>query len=280
MRRLREWLPPQLARAATMVVVAALAAIVMVILRHGLSSFSWEMMVTPPASGFFLGGGGGILNAIVGSLLMAGGATVLAVLLGLPVALLLQRGLLAPRTAALCRLAFDILQGVPSIVYGAFGFTVLLVLGMRASLLAGTLTLALLELPLAVRAFDEALRGVPAALLDTARATGATRVQALLSVACRQALPGMAAGVILAFGRGIGDAAAVLFTAGFSVAVPLSPGAPAASLPVAVFFLINSHIPRVQERAYAAALVLLLIVLGLSVLTRLAARWLGRYRIP
>ncbi len=271
---------PLLARSATCVVLAALAALVFVILQRGLPALSWEMLSTPPSADFFLGGSGGILNAITGSLLMAGAATVLAVLLGLPVALLLQRGLLQPRTASFCRLAFDILQGIPSIVYGVFGFTILLICGLRASLLGGALTLTLLELPLVIRAFDEALRGVPSALTAAARAAGATRLQALLSVGCRQALPGLAAGAILAFGRGIGDAASVLFTAGFSAAVPLAPGDPAATLPVAVFTLVNSHIPRVQERAYAAALVLLVIVLLLSIITRAAARYLGRYRIP
>lgn len=271
---------PRLARAATLLVLTLLAALLYVIARRGWPALSWEMLSTPPASGFFLGGGGGIRNAIVGSLLLAGGATLLAALLGVPVALLLQRGLLAPRTASLCRLAFDILQGIPAIVYGACGFTLLLLTGMRASLLAGMLTLTMLELPLVVRACDEALRGVPTALPAAARAAGATRLQALLAVTCRQALPGFAAAVILAFGRGIGDAAAVLFTAGFSVAVPGALSDPAASLPVAVFMLSNSHIPRVQDRAYAAALVLVVIVLLLSVVTRLAAHRLGRYRIP
>jgi len=278
--KLTERLLPHLARVATLLVLFALGALLAVILQRGAGALTWEMVSTPPAGGFYLGGGGGIGNAIVGSLLMAGSATIAAVLLGFPVALLLQQGLLTPRCASGCRLVFDILQGIPSLIYGVFGFTVLLLTGMRASLAAGAATLALLELPLVVRAFDEALRAVPAALPAAARALGASRLQALLAVSCRQALPGFAAGVILAFGRGIGDAAAVLFTAGFSDAVPLAPGDPAATLLVAVFTLASSHIPRVQDRAYAAAAVLLLIVLALSALTRFAAHRLGRYRLP
>jgi phosphate transport system permease protein len=106
---------------------------------------------------------------------------------------------------------------------------------------------------------------------------GATRIETTLSVVLRQALPGIVTGVLLAFGRGIGDAASILFTAGYTDYIPRSLFDPVASLPLAVFFQVATPIPEVQQRAYASALVLLVIVLIVSLGSRLLSRRYSRH---
>jgi len=249
-------------------VLGSLVLILGTVVWRGLPALNLDMVTQTPKGGYYLGKEGGILNAIVGSLYLAAGGTVLALLASLPIALYLQLYAARSRRAELVRLALDVLWGVPSIVYGAFGFIVMLWLGMRASLLGGIITLAFLELPIMARAMDEAIAMVPSALKEASYALGATRLETALRVVVRQTAPGLLTGVLLAFGRGIGDAASVLFTAGYTDRLPDSLLSPAASLPLAVFFQLGTPFPAVQDRAYASALVLTLIVLALSLLAR------------
>ena len=255
------------------VVLGSLVLILATVVYKGISALNLDMLTQVPKGGYYMGKEGGILNAIVGSLYLAGGATALSLVFALPIALYLQFYAARSRFAELARLALDVLWGVPSIVYGAFGFIIMLWLGMRASLLGGIIALAFLELPIMVRGMDEAIAMVPQALKEASYALGATRLETALRVIVRQALPGLLTAVLLAFGRGIGDAASVLFTAGYTDRLPDSLLSPAASLPLAVFFQLGTPFPAVQERAYASALVLTAIVLGLSLISRgLAAR--------
>jgi len=173
----------------------------------------------------------------------------------------------------LVRLALDVLWGIPSIVYGAFGFTLMLAIGMRASLLGGIIVLALLELPIMTRAMDEVIRLMPADLEQASFALGSTRLETAIHVVTRQMLPGILTAILLAFGRGIGDAASVLFTAGYTDRIPTSLLRPVASLPLAVFFQLGTPFPEVQKRAYASALILTVIVLVIS----LGSRWISGY---
>ena len=250
------------------VVLGSLILIVGTVVWRGLPALNLAMVTQTPKGGYYLGKEGGILNAIVGSLYLAGGATVLALAAGLPIAFYLQ--LYGGRSwlVELSRLALDVLWGVPSIVYGAFGFTITIWLGMRASLLGGIIVLALLELPIMVRGIDETIALVPLALKESSYSLGATRLETGLGVVLRQVAPGVLTAVLLAFGRGIGDAASVLFTAGYTDRLPHSLLDPAASLPLAVFFQLGTPFPAVQERAYASALVLTIIILSLSLVSR------------
>jgi len=249
-------------------VLGSLALILATVVWRGLPALNLAMLTQTPKGGYYLGKEGGILNAIVGSLYLAGGATALALVVSLPIALYLQLYAARSRHAELARLALDVLWGVPSIVYGAFGFIIMLWMGMRASLLGGIIALAFLELPIMVRGIDEAIAMVPSALKETSYALGATRLETAVKVVVRQAAPGLLTAVLLAFGRGIGDAASVLFTAGYTDRLPDSLLSPAASLPLAVFFQLGTPFPAVQERAYASALVLTLIILALSLISR------------
>jgi phosphate transport system permease protein len=229
------------------------------------------MLTQTPKGGYYLGKEGGILNAIAGSIYLATGGTFLSLLFSLPLALFLQVYAGHSRWARLVRLGLDVLWGIPSIVYGAFGFTLMLALGIRASLLGGILVLALLELPILTRAIDEVIRMIPVDLGQASFALGANRYETAIHVIARQIVPGIVTAVLLAFGRGIGDAASVLFTAGYTDRMPTSLLRPVASLPLAVFFQLGTPYPEVQQRAYAAAVVLTIIVLVIS----LGARWLA-----
>ena len=252
-------------------VAGSLALILWTIISKGLPAMNWAMITQTSNGGYYLGKTGGILNAILGSLYMAGGGTVLALIFGLPIALYLETYLDNLAWGRYVRLALDVLWGIPSIVYGAFGFIVMLALGMRASMLGGIIVLTLLELPILTRAMDEIIRMMPDDLEQAALALGSTRLEVALRVVTRQMLPGIVTAVLLAFGRGIGDAASVLFTAGYTDRIPTSLLQPVASLPLAVYFQLSMPYPEVQKRAYAAALILTLIVLAVS----LGSRWLA-----
>jgi len=263
---------------STVLILFSLVLILLTILLKGLPYLNLDMVTKTPQGGYYLGKGGGILNAIVGSFYLGGGATLLALLFSLPVALYLNvYSSPDARFVQTCRFAFDVLNGVPSIVYGAFGFTIMIFLGMRASLLGGIIAIALLILPMMIRSMDEVIRLVPRELLDASYALGANRWETALKVVVRQSLPGILTAVLIAFGRGIGDAAAVIFTAGFTDAIPDSLLRPVATLPLAIFFQLGVPIPEVQGRAYASALILTIMILVISVSARLLSRRLTRH---
>lgn len=252
-------------------VAGSLALILWTIISQGFPSLSWEMISQSPKGGFYMGGGGGILNAILGSLYMAGAGTLIALMLGLPIALYLETYLGDSEWGRYVRLSLDVLWGIPSIVYGVFGFTLMLAIGLRASMLGGIIVLALLELPILTRAMDEVIRMMPQDLNQAALALGSTRFEIAVRVVTRQMLPGIITAILLAFGRGIGDAASVLFTAGYTDRMPNSLLTPVASLPLAIFFQLSTPFPEVRQRAYAAALILTVIVLAVS----LGSRWIS-----
>jgi phosphate transport system permease protein len=262
---------------SSLIVVGCLALILWTIVSRGMKSMSWSMITKTSEGGFYLGKDGGVLNAIAGSFYLAGGATVMAVILSLPIALYLN--LYAKKKSPLThftRFSLDVLGGVPSIVYGAFGLSIMLYMGMRASLMAGMITVALLELPMMARAMDEVIRLVPTELKDASYSMGANRLETATKVIVRQTLPALLTAVLLAFGRGVGDAASVLFTAGFTDSMPGSLMEPVATLPLAIFFQLSTPFVEVQDRAYASALILTAIILLISVLVRLLTRWFNR----
>jgi phosphate transport system permease protein len=274
-RHLEEEFFKWIMRASLFMVVGTLIIIVATVTWKGGGALSWAMLTQAPQGGYYLGKEGGILNAILGSLCLASGATALTLVVGLPLTLYLHT-YADSRLVNLVRLALDVLWGMPSIVYGAFGFSLMLMIGMRASLLGGVIALALVELPILARVMDEVISMIPRDLTEATYALGTTRLE-LTGVLLRQVLPGLVTAVLLAFGRGIGDAASVLFTAGYTDSLPQSLLRPVASLPLAVFFQLSTPFPEVQERAYASALVLMVMILIISLLARLSLRVLGKY---
>ncbi len=258
---------------STLTIFSSLVLILFTIIVNGLPAMNWAMITQAPKGGFYLGKEGGILNAIVGSVYLATGAALLAILIGLPVVLYLnvyaRKG---SRISIFTRFSFDVLWAVPSIVYGAFGLTIMLFFGLRTSLLGGIIAVALLILPIMTRAMDEVIKLVPTEILEASYALGATKLETALKVVVRQALPGILTAVLIAFGRGIGDAASVIFTAGFSDFIPYSLFRPAATLPLAIFFQLGTPFPEVQDRAYASAFILTVIILIISLASRALTR--------
>ncbi len=279
-RKAEESVARCLMTASTILVVGSLLVIIGTVIIKSLPALRLSMLTQTPKGGYYLGREGGILNAIVGSLYLATGATLLAAVISLPIALYinLHSNKRSP-LSTVTRFSLDVLWGIPSIVYGAFGFIIMMSLGLRTSLLAGIVTVALLEFPIMTRAMDEIVRLVPRALREASDALGATRLETALKVVFRQALPGILTAVLIAFGRGIGDAASVLFTAGFTDNIPRSLLQPAATLPLAIFFQLGTPYPEVRQRAYASAAILTLLILVISLISRLLGRRFSKHSV-
>ena len=254
---------------ATYSILAILALIIISIFAKGIKALSWEILTQVPKGGYYYGKGGGILNAILGSLSLATGATLLAFLIGLPVALYINVFLVRwKKLIGFIRFILDLVWGIPSIVYGAFGFSMMILLGLQTSLLAGMLTVTLFILPIMIRSMDEILRTVPAGLSEATYSLGANKSELAFKILTRQTISGIITAILLSFGRAIGDAASVLFTAGYTDNLPNSLMEPVATLPLSIFFQLSSPVPAVQDRAYASALVLTLIILLVSLFSR------------
>ena len=258
---------------STAFIAISLLLIVFSIVYKGLPSLSWEMLTQEPKGGFYFGKEGGILNAILGSFYLAIGATLLAMLIAIPVALFINVHLRKyKKSTNFIRFLLDLMWGVPSIVYGAFAFGVMIYLGVRTSLLAGIITVTLFIIPIMIRSFDEVLKTIPNGLLESTFSLGATLSETSYRVVLRQCIPGFITSILLSFGRAIGDAAAVMFTAGFTDSIPTSLNQPAATLPLSIFFQLSSPIPEVKARAYTSALVLTVIILLISIFARYFSR--------
>jgi phosphate transport system permease protein len=249
---------------AAMIILGLLLYIIGTVFYKGLPALTLDMVTKLPGGGFYLGKEGGVLNAIVGSLYIISGSLVISLFISVPLVMYINF-YLPPKSifASIIRFSLDILFGVPSIVYGAFGFALMVYLGMRASLIGGIITVAMLIMPLMMRSLDEVTRllsrDLPYALLSL----GATKYE-MIKVILRQLMPGLITAVLLAVGRGIGDAATVLFTAGYTDNIPASLNQPAATLPLSIFFQLGSPVEEVQNRAYASAIILTVIILILS----------------
>ena len=279
-RKIEENIFKALMMFSTFVVIGSLALILITIFLKGFPALNLNMLIKTPKGGYYLGKEGGILNAILGSIVLGIGSTFLALLVSVPVVFYLNLYLKKNSKFALAvRFFLDVLWGIPSIVYGAFGFTVMLFFGLRASLLAGIITVALLIFPVMARSMDEVLKMIPLELVEASLALGATKLETAIKIVFRQALPGILTAVLIAFGRGIGDAASVLFTASFTDSLPYSLFKPVATLPLAIFFQLGTPFPEVQQRGYASALVLTIMILSISILSRILSKRFTRHTI-
>jgi phosphate transport system permease protein len=279
MRKIEENIFKFLMVLSTIIISSTLLMILYTIFSKGIGSLNWDMISKVPQGGFYFGKEGGILNAIIGSIYITIGSTLLGLLVSIPIVIYIniyskKNSLLANIT----RLAYDILFGIPSIVYGAFGFIIMVYFGLKTSLLAGIITVTLLIIPILVRAIDEVVRVVPEDMTNAVYALGATRYEAA-KIVLKQSIPGIITAILLSFGRAIGDAACVLFTAGFTDSIPTSLNQPAATLPLSIFFQLSSPIEEVQNRAYAAAVVLTIIVLIISLTAKIVSKNLSKNKI-
>ncbi|MFA5820189.1 MAG: ABC transporter permease subunit [Bacteroidales bacterium] len=249
---------------AALIILGILVYIIGTVFYKGLPALTLDMITKLPGGGFYLGKEGGVLNAIVGSLYIIIGSLAISILISVPLVMYINFYLpLNSLFSTVIRFSLDILFGVPSIVYGAFGFALMVYLGIRASLIGGIITVAMLIMPIMMRSLDEVTRLLSRDLPDALLSLGATKYE-MIKVILRQLMPGLITAILLAVGRGIGDAATVLFTAGYTDNIPTSLNQPAATLPLSIFFQLGSPVEEVQNRAYASAIILTVLILILS----------------
>lgn len=253
---------------AALIILGILLYIIGTIFYKGFSSLTFDMITKLPGGGFYLGKEGGVLNAIAGSVYIIIGSLILSAFISVPLVMYINFYLPANSVFSnIIRFSLDILFGVPSIVYGAFGFALMIYLGIRASLIGGIITVAMLIMPVMMRSLDEVTRLLSRDLPNALLSLGATKYE-MIKVILKQLIPGLITAILLAVGRGIGDAATVLFTAGYTDNIPTALNQPAATLPLSIFFQLGSPVEEVQNRAYASAIILTIIIVILSLSAR------------
>lgn len=263
-------------RAAAIINIGSLLAIIGLIVVEALPGLSWEFLTEAPRN---MMTEGGIWPCLVGTFLLAAGALVIALPLGVMSAVYLHEYAKDSAWVTLTRLSIANLAGVPSIVFGLFGLTFFVVFcGFGVSLLSGILTLAVLSLPIIINTTEAALSQVPQEWREASLALGASRFETVTKVILPDALPGVLTGSILALSRAAGETAAIMYTG--SVFFTPKDGAslfePVMALPYHIYVMATSgtNIEATRPLQYGTALVLLLLVLVMSS----AAIWLRERR--
>ena len=221
-REIEEFFFKILMKISLAMIAIVIVVIIISIVWKGFSSISLSMIFETPKGGYYLGKEGGILNAIIGSLYLGVASTLLATIFSIPIVIYLN--VFSKTNSKLTnymRLSFDVLWGIPSIVFGGFGFSLMVFFGYGASLFSGIITISFVIFPVIVRTIDEIMLTVPKGLINASYSLGATRLETGLKVIVKQILPGIITAILIAFGRAIGDAAAVLFTAGYSDSIQI-----------------------------------------------------------
>lgn len=274
----RRRLTDQVARGTTLgltiVALVPLFAIVYYLLSKGLGAWSIDFFTTDP-TGRFLGEAGGIRSAIIGTAIIVGLASAIAIPLGIAVALYLVEYGKRSFFSNTVRYFVDVMTGVPSIVFGLFVYIVLVESQIGGSSFAawkGAVALSLLMLPVVARSSEVVLNLVPNALRESALALGAPRWRVIFRIVLPTARPGLITGSMLAVARAAGETAPLLFTAAFVYGVSTNVGQRMNSLPLQIFNDVGQPQDRLVERAWGAALTLVLMILILTLIARLAQR--------
>jgi len=246
----------------TAVTLGVLSFIIGFILLHGLPHVTWEFLTSSPKA---MGREGGVAPMIVGSVWVAGLAVLIAAPVGVATAIYLTEYTREGRLTAVIRFGADCLAGIPSIIFGLFGFVFFVItLGMRFSILSGALTLALMVLPTIIRTSEEAIRAVPKSYRDVSYGLGSTRWQMVTRVVLRSALPGIGTGIVLAVGRSIAETAATMLTAGSALRFPTSVFESSRTLALHFYILSREGLSMANAYATASILILAILVINLS----------------
>lgn len=260
----------------TLIVILPFFLIVIQLAVTGLSGLTLDLFTTFPGASLT----GGIRNAIVGTILLvlvAGGVGIPLSVLG---AVYISEYSPPGRIRSTVEFASDVLAGIPSIVFGAFGFAFIVVfLNVGMGLVSGGLTLAFMMMPTVLRTTQEALRQVPVSLREASFALGATKWTTTWRVTIRAAFPGIVTGVLLAIGRVMGETAPLIFTSGNSLTTPtsiLGPASWVASLPFTIWAYVSDPRPYLQVKAQSTALALLVMVLAVDVVANYISRKVTR----
>jgi phosphate transport system permease protein len=253
-------------------IVAVAVFVVAYLLYRGASAISLEFLTRPPRNAMRAGG---IMPAIVGTFYLVLGTALFALPVGIAAGVYLAEYAPKGRTSRFIRLAIANMAGVPSIVYGIFGVAAFVyIAGFGQSILAGSLTLACLTLPVVITATEEALRQVPRDLRQASLALGASRLRTTFRIVLPAALPGVVTGSLLGLSRAAGETAPILFTAAvfFAPRLPTSPLSPVMALPYHLYVMLTQvpPSPATDKMAWGTALVL---VVGVSIVNVTAAAW-------
>ena len=255
-------------RALSLMIVLVLFAILGLIIVKGAGVISWDFLTKAPADGMT---SGGIFPAIVGTLLLMLGSALVAFPIGIMSGIYMNEYASRGWVVKFIRLMTNNLSGVPSIVFGLFGMALFVkYLGFGDSILAGSLTLGLLSLPLVIRTTEEALKDIPDGIREGSLALGATKLQTIWKVVLPMGMPRIITGLILSLGRVSGETAPILFTcsAYFFPQLPASVFDQCMALPYHLYVISTSgtDIEAQQPIAYGTALVLIVIVLVINLL--------------
>ena len=249
---------------ATLLIVIPVGLIVVVIIQKGLPAINWQFLSDMPRQGMR---SGGIFPAIVGTLYLVSGAILFALPIGLLAAIYLSEYAKDNLLTRIIKLAIINLAGVPSVVYGLFGLALFVVfLKFGASILAGSLTLGIMILPVIITTSREALESVPQSFREVSLSLGASQWQTIRHIVLPNAIPGILTGTILGLGRAAGETAPILFTvaAFYLPRLPSSVFDQAMALPYHLY-VISTQVPNVDEKMrYGTAFVLLTLVLFMN----------------
>jgi phosphate transport system permease protein len=274
-RRRRDRIARSAILGATLLALIPLFLIIYYLLKKGLGSWSSSFFTTDPTGNTFFKNSdiGGIKSAILGTIEMVALASAISIPIGTGVAVWLVEYGRDSRFAQTVRFFVDVLTGVPSILFGLFIYIVL-VIGTHSTYAGykGSIALSLLMLPVIIRSAEVILMLVPAGLRESALALGSPRWRVLLKVVLPTALPGMVTGVLLAVARAAGETAPLLFTAASTHKTTTDLGAFMNSLPVQIYSDVNSPTASVVDRAWGAALTLVVLILLLNLIARLISR--------
>jgi phosphate transport system permease protein len=259
---------------ATVIALVPLVLIVYYLLKKGLSSWTSHGFFTTDPNGNFFGFHGGIRSALLGSLEIVGLATVIAVPLGIAVALYLTEYGKESRFANVIRYFVDVMTGVPSIVFGLFIYIVLVVAKIGGAFTAwkGSVALALLMLPIVIRSSEVVLLLVPGSLREAALALGSPRWRVITRVVLPTSLSGLITGSLLAVARGMGETAPLLFTVSTAQVLTGGLSQQMNTLPVQIYTDIQSPQNAIQARAWGAGLTLVALVLVFNLMARIVSR--------
>jgi phosphate transport system permease protein len=259
--------------ALTLLALVPLVLVVYYLLREGLGAFSIHFFTTDP-TGRFIGDPGGIRSAIVGTALIVLVATAIAVPLGIGVALYLVEYGKRSTFSNVVRYFIDVMTGVPSVVFGLFIYIVLVVSQIGGTFTAwkGSVALSLLMLPVVARASEVVLNLVPDELRESALALGAPRWRVVFRIVLPTAAPGLLTGSMLAIARAAGETAPLLFTVAFVNGVSSDISQRMNSLPIQIYNDVSQAQDRLVQRAWGAALTLVLMILVLTLVARLVQR--------
>ncbi|MCX6189476.1 MAG: phosphate ABC transporter permease PstA [Bacteroidetes bacterium] len=266
-KELKQWLAFNVFRALSVLVVCILILILSFITYHGIKVISWEFLTSMPEDGMTKGG---IFPAIVGTLCLVTGSMIFAVPIGILSAIYINEYTKASFFKRFVKLMTNNLAGIPSIVFGLFGMTLFVkTLGFGDSILAGSLTLGLLTLPVVIRTTEEALKSVENSFRHGSYALGATKLQTIRKVVLPMAFPNIITGIILSIGRVSGETAPILFTvaAYFLPKLPTGISDQVMALPYHLYVISTSgtNIEESRPMAYGTALVLIGIVLIVNI---------------